>query len=58
MKVNVLVARGDAFHVNTLDLYSVRARTASILQAAAELKLKDDVILHDLGQVLRKLESL
>lgn len=58
MKVNVLVARADAFHVDTLDLYSVRARTAFILQAAVELKLKDDVIRHDLGGVLRQLESL
>lgn len=58
LKVNVLVARGDAFHVDTLDLYSVRARTAFITQAAAELNVKDDVIRHDLGQVLRQLESL
>ena len=58
LKVNVLVARGEAFHVDTLDLYSVRARTAFIAQAAAELSVKDDVIRHDLGQVLRQLESL
>jgi hypothetical protein len=58
MKVNVMVARADAFHVDTLDLYSVRARTAFILQAAVELKLKDDVIRHDLGSVLRQLEAL
>jgi len=58
LKVNVLVARGDAFHVDTLDLYSVRGRTAFIAQAAAELAVKDEVIRHDLGQVLRQLESL
>ena len=58
LKVNVLVARGDAFHVDTLDLYSVRARTAFIAQAAAELNVKDEVIRHDLGQVLRQLEVL
>ena len=58
LKVNVLVARGDAFHVDTLDLYSVRGRTAFITQAAAELNVKDDVIRHDLGQVLRQLETL
>ena len=40
MKVNVLVARADAFHVDTFDLYSVRARTAFIPQAAVELKLR------------------
>lgn len=64
LKVNVLVARGEgcapqgAFHVDTLDLYSVRARTAFITQAAAELSVKDEVIRHDLGTVLRQLESL
>jgi DNA primase catalytic core len=58
LKVNVLVARGDAFHVDTLDLYSVRARTAFIMQAAVELQVKDDVIRHDLGSVLRQLEAL
>jgi DNA primase catalytic core len=58
MKVNVLVARGDAFHVDTLDLYSVRARTAFITQAAVELQVKDEVIRHDLGQVLRQLEAM
>jgi len=57
LKVNVLVGRGDAFHVDTLDLYSVRARNTFIAQAAAEIQVKDEVIRHDLGQVLRKLEE-
>jgi DNA primase len=58
LKVNVLIARGEAFHVDTLDLYSVRARGSFIAQAATELGVHEDVIRHDLGQVLRKLESL
>ena len=58
LKVNVLIARGDVFHVDTLDLYSVRARGSFIAQAATELNVHEDVIRHDLGQVLRKLESL
>jgi len=57
LKVNVLVGRGDAFHVDTLDLYSVRARNTFIAQAAAEIQVKEDVIRHDVGQVLRKLEE-
>jgi DNA primase len=57
LKVNVLVGRGDVFHVDTLDLYSVRARNTFITQAAAEIQVKDDVIRHDLGKVLRKLEE-
>jgi DNA primase len=58
LKVNVLIARGEGFHVDTLDLYSVRARGSFIAQAATELNVHEDVIRHDLGQVLRKLESL
>jgi hypothetical protein len=58
MKVNVLIDRGEAFYVDTLDLYSVRARNTFIAQAAAEIQVKDDVIRHDLGKVLRKLEEL
>lgn len=58
LKVNVLIARGEAFHVDTLDLYSVRARGVFITQAAVELHLHEDVIRHDLGKVLRKLEEL
>lgn len=58
LKVNVLIARGEAFHVDTLDLYSVRARGSFIAQAAVELNLHEDVIRHDLGKVLRKLEEV
>jgi DNA primase len=58
LKVNVLIGRGEAFHVDTLDLYSVRARGGFIAQAAVELNVHEDVIRHDLGKVLRKLEEL
>lgn len=58
MKVNVLIDRGEAFHVDTLDLYSVRARSGFMTQAARELNVAEDVIRQDLGKVLRKLEEL
>jgi len=58
MKVNVLIDRGEAFYVDTLDLYSVRARSGFMAQAARELNVTEDVIRHDLGKVLRKLEEL
>jgi DNA primase len=58
MKVNVMVSASEAFHLDTLDLYSVRARSAFTAQAARELNVAEDVIRHDLGQVLRKLEAL
>jgi len=58
LKVNVLVNRGDALHVDTFDLYAHKARAGFIRQAAIELGLKDDIIKADLGQVLLKLEAL
>ena len=53
LKVNVLVNRGDALHVDTLDLYAAKARSGFIRQAAIELGLKDDVVKADLGKVNR-----
>jgi len=58
MKVNVLVAQNDAFHVDTLDLYAAKQRASYIAQAAIELKVADETIKTDLGRVLLKLEQL
>jgi len=58
LKVNVLTAMGDAFHVDTIDLYSARQRTSFITQAATELRLADEIVKGDLGRVLLKLEAL
>lgn len=46
------------FHVDTLDLYTARHRTAFTRQAAEELGVKDDIIHKDLGRVLLRLEQL
>jgi DNA primase catalytic core len=58
MKVNLLAARGEAFHVDTLDMYHARARASFITQAAIELQVAEDVLKGDLGRVLLKLEEL
>lgn len=63
MRVNLQVRRmaddGDgAYHVDTLDLYSARARAAYIRQAAIELGMTDDAVKTDIGHVLLKLEML
>jgi hypothetical protein len=58
LKINLLAARGDAFHVDSLDLYSARQRQAFIKQAALELAVKPDLVKKDLGRVLLKLEQL
>jgi DNA primase catalytic core len=57
LRVNVLVAVGDRFHVDTLDLYSARARQAFTLAAAAELQLDEGVVKRDLGRVLLACEE-
>ncbi len=69
LKINVLVSRpvGDVqagqqsdqvYYVDAFDLYAARARAAYIVQAARELAVREEVIKHDLGRVLLKLEAL
>jgi DNA primase len=58
LKINLLASRGDGFHVDTLDLYVARQRMVFIKQAATEMQVKEDVVKHDLGAVLRKIEEL
>ncbi|MGD8910984.1 MAG: toprim domain-containing protein, partial [Chromatiales bacterium] len=58
LKVNLLVSRDEAIHVDTFDLYAAKARTGFIKQAAIELGLKDAIIKADLGKVLLKCEAL
>ena len=58
LKVNLLAARGEAFYVDTLDLYSAKQRGSYLAHAAVELQVKDEILKGDLGRVLLKLESL
>ena len=58
MKVNLLVARQEDFHVDTLDLNQDRQRAAFIKRVAEELHVKEDVIRKDVGRVFLKLEEL
>ncbi|MGD9170054.1 MAG: CHC2 zinc finger domain-containing protein [Candidatus Thiodiazotropha sp.] len=58
LKVNLLVNREDALHVDNFDLYAAKARAGFIKQAAIELGLKDAIIKADLGKVLLKCEAL
>ena len=58
LKVNVLVSRGEAFYVDTFDLYSARSRALFLKQAAEELRVKEDSLKSELGKVLFKLEDL
>ena len=62
MRVNLLVHRpadpDSRFHVDTLDLYAAKARGAFVKAAGIELGEAEDVIAHDLGRVLLKLEEM
>ena len=62
LKVNLLVHRPDdaqeRFHVDTLDLYSAKARAAFVKAAGIELGEAEEVLKHDLGRVLLKLEAM
>ena len=65
LRVNLLVARTDlapadssvGFHVDTLDLYSARARSVFVAAAAGELRLEPEVVKADLGRVLLACEA-
>ena len=58
LRINLLAARGEAFHIDTLDLYSARQRGAFLKQAALELGLDVEVMKRDLGKIRLKLEEL
>jgi hypothetical protein len=58
MKVNLLATRGDALHVDTLDLNMDRQKIVFIKRAAEELAVEEDVIRKDLGRVFLQLEAL
>jgi DNA primase len=58
LKVNLMVTRGEAFFVDTIDLYQAKARASFIKQAGLELSEAEDRLKLDLGKVLRKVEAL
>jgi DNA primase len=58
LRVNMLATRGDAIHVDTLDMNVDRQRVMFSKRAAEELDVKEDVIRKDLGRVFLQLEAL
>lgn len=58
LKVNLMVSKGERFHVDSLDLYQAKARTAFVRQACLELVEIEEALKLDLGKVLRKVEAL
>jgi len=57
LRVNLLVARRELVHIDTLDLYVARQRQAFVKQAAAELYVEEETVKRDLGRVLLELEG-
>lgn len=62
LRVNVGITRddptvGEVFHLDTLDLYTARARAAFVHAAAHELRIGPEVVRRDLGRLLVACES-
>jgi DNA primase catalytic core len=58
LKVSLRFACGGAWHLDTLDLAQAKQRAAFVAAAAEETNVKPDVLKHDVGHVLLKLEEL
>jgi DNA primase catalytic core len=58
LRINLLACRGEAFHVDTLDLYVERQRRGFIKQASLEIGCEERTMKGDLGKVLLALERL
>jgi hypothetical protein len=58
LKVNVLVSKDEALHVDSFDLYAAKARYSFIRQASIELGVTEAVIKKDLVKVLLKAPDL
>jgi DNA primase len=65
LKLNVRVQKSDgdaqlptlALHVDSIDLYNARARAVFATQAAAELRVSEDVLRREIGRVLLACEE-
>lgn len=58
LKINLHIGQGDAYYVDTFDLYSARSRQLYIVNAAKDLAVREEIVKADLGRLLLKLESL
>jgi DNA primase len=58
LKINLLVKVDSLFYVDTLDLYSAKARAVFVKQAALELGVDESLLKSDLGAVLLQLEEI
>jgi DNA primase len=57
LKINLHIGCGEAYYVDTFDLYSARARHLYLVNAAKDLAVREEIIKTDLGRLLLKLEA-
>jgi DNA primase catalytic core len=57
LRINLLVAAGESFYVDTLELYSARHREGFVKEAARELKVEERVLKSDLAKLIVRLED-
>ena len=57
LKVNLRASNEEGFHVDSLDPYQAKQRTAFLKMACTDLGVEEQVLKSDLAQVLRKLED-
>ncbi len=57
LRINLMVRRGGAFHMDRLNLYSSKQRQVFMQQASLELGVGSEVIKADLGKLLLALEA-
>lgn len=58
LKLNLHIAKAEAYYVDTFDLYSARSRHLYIVNAAKDLGVREEIVKADLGRLLFKLEAL
>lgn len=58
LKINLHIARGESYYIDTFDLYSARGRNLFIVNAAKDLAVREEIVKADLGRLLLKLEAL
>ena len=58
LKINLHIARGESYYIDTFDLYSARGRNLFIANAAKDLAVREEIVKMDLGRLLLKLEAL
>ncbi|MCP4371880.1 MAG: toprim domain-containing protein, partial [Deltaproteobacteria bacterium] len=57
LKANIKISRNGSFHIDTLDLYSSRARSNFIESSAKLLKVEEKQITREVNQLIETLED-